>query len=80
VSTTKDLKQKWEQAEAEAVKLQNEKDDAVEKVRAKYTDRLRKAVDKAADAQKKYLDAEATDALRDRPDGEAVAQALGLKL
>lgn len=78
--TTKDLKDKWQAAEAAAVKLQNEKDDAIDKVRAKYADRQRKAVDKAAEAQKVYLDAEAADALRDRPDGEAVAEALGLKL
>lgn len=78
--STSDLKKAWQDAEAAAVALQNEKDDAVDKVRAKYADRQRKAVDKAAKAQKAYLDAEAADALRDRPDGEAVAEALGLKL
>jgi ElaB/YqjD/DUF883 family membrane-anchored ribosome-binding protein len=78
--STKDLKQEWRDAEDEAINLQNEKDAAIDKVRAKYTKRQRAAVDKAAKAQKQYLDAEAADALRDRPDGQAVAAALGLKL
>ena len=77
---TKALKQAWQDAEAEAVKLQNEKDAAIDKIRAKYGDRQRKAVDKAAKAQKEFLDAEAANALLDRPDGEAVAAALGLTL
>lgn len=78
--TTKELEAKWRAAEADAVRLQNEKDDQIDKVRARYADRQRKAVDKAAKAQKAYLDAQAADALRDRPDGEAVAEALGLEL
>ena len=78
--STKDLEKAWRDAEAEAVRLQNEKDDALDKVRAKYAKRQRAAVDKAAKAQKVFLDAEAADALRDRPDGEAVAEALGLEL
>lgn len=81
--STKDLKDKWQAAEAEAIRLQNEKDDAIDKVRAKYGDRLRKKVEAAAAAQKKFLDAEATDALRERPDQEAAAAKaaeLGLSL
>jgi ElaB/YqjD/DUF883 family membrane-anchored ribosome-binding protein len=78
--STKDLKREWQDAEDEAINLQNEKDAAIDKVRAKYGKRQRTAVDKAAKAQKAYLDAEAADALRDRPDGAAVADALGLTL
>jgi hypothetical protein len=78
--STSELKKQFEQAEADAQKLMAEKDAAVDKARSKYADRLRKANDKAAEAQKRWLDAEAADALRDRPDGEAVASALGLSL
>jgi hypothetical protein len=67
-------------AEENAQKLQAEKDDAVRKVREKYGKRLAKAVDEAAAAQKKLADGEAADALLDRPDGRAVAEALGLTL
>jgi hypothetical protein len=56
--------------------LQAEKDEAMQKVRTKYTDRLRTAIDKAAAAQKELCDAEAAGALADRPDGPAVAKAL----
>lgn len=76
----KDLKQAWLDAEADAIRLQGEKDDAIDKARAKYAKRQRAAVDKAAAAQKAYLDADAAGALLDRPDGEAVADALGLTL
>jgi malate synthase len=78
--TTNDLKQKWQELEADAIRLQNEKDAAIDKIRAEYGDKQRDAVDKAAAAQKAYLDADAADALRDRPDGAAVAETLGLTL
>lgn len=78
--STKALKTKWQNLEAKAVDLQNEKDADLDKLRAKYADRQRKAVDEAAAAQKEYLDAEAVQPLLDRPDGEAVAKALGLEL
>jgi hypothetical protein len=80
MSDTKKLRGEWEQAEQKAQQLQAEKDDAIDKLRAKYTQKLRDAVDEAAAAQKRFLDAEAADALRDRPDGKAVADALGLTL
>ena len=80
MSTVKDLRKRWQDAEAKAHALQAEKDEAVDKVRTRYADKLRKAVDDAAAAQKEYLDAEVVESLRDRPDGEAVAASLGLKL
>lgn len=80
MSNTEKLREDWEKAEANAQKLMGEKDDAIDKVRARYGDRLRMANDKAAAAQKRFLDADAADALRDRPDGQAVAAALGLTL
>jgi predicted RNase H-like nuclease len=78
--TTKNLKKAWQDAESAAIALQNEKDEAIDKVRAKYGDRLRKANDEAAAAQKKYLDAEAAAALVGRDDAELVASNLGLTL
>ena len=88
MSDTKALKSAWQDAESAAIALQNEKDAAIDKVRAKYGKPLRAAVDKAAKAQKTYLDAEAADGLRkqveagerSREDAEAVAAKHGLKL
>jgi hypothetical protein len=74
------LRADLEKAEQAAYKLQADKDDAVEKARSKYADKLRKANDDAAAAQKALADAEAANALMDRPDGPSVAEALGLKL
>lgn len=80
MADTQKLREEWEQAEAHAIALQNEKDAAIDAVRAKYTDQCRDATNDAAAKQKLYLDADAGDALRDRPDGESVARALGLSL
>lgn len=80
MSKVSDLRKKYEAAEAKAQKLQSEKDDAFAKLRTRYADKLAKAVDEAAAAQKALNDAEAADALKDRPDGESVAQSLGLSL
>lgn len=80
---TDDLRKAWEQAEAKAHKLQAQKDAAMDKareVRDRLAPKMREANQAAADAQKAYLDAMAAEALLDRPDGEAVANSLGLKL
>lgn len=74
------LREKSAAAEAKAYKLQAEKDEALQKVRDKYTDRLRDANDEAAAAQKELCDAEAAAALVGRDDAETVASNLGLTL
>lgn len=73
-----DLKAAWEKAEANAHKIQAEKDRELERVRRKYQARLQKANDKAAEAQKVFLDSEARKGLEGRDDAEDVARALGL--
>ena len=80
MSNLNELRKKWEDAEAKAHKLQAEKDEALAKLRERYADKLRGAVDEAAAAQKELLDAEVVESLRDRPDGEKVAADLGLSL
>jgi hypothetical protein len=70
----------YEKAERNAQDLQTKKDEEVAKVRDRYSEKLRNAVDKAAAAQKALLDAEAANALMDRPDGPSVAESLGLTL
>jgi hypothetical protein len=80
MTSTDKLREDWQKAEAEAIRIQAEKDKAIDEIRAKYGDRQRKAVDEAAAKQKVYLDAEAAAALVGRPDGPAVAAALGLTL
>lgn len=65
-------------ADEKAAKLQAEKDDAVAKARNRYTERIQKANQDAADAQKRLNDAQAVEALRDRPDAAAVARAVNL--
>jgi hypothetical protein len=77
---TDTLKARFEKAEAAAHQLQADKDKAVRHARDKYAAKLQKANDQAAAAQKEWLDAEAVDALLDRPDGERVARSLGLTL
>lgn len=76
MSALKDLEKAWKDAEAEAIRLQNEKDAAVDKIRAKYTKRQRAAVDKAAKAQKAFLDRQVAEHLADRPDGADLARQL----
>jgi len=78
--STHDLQTAYEVLEAKAYKLQADRDDAIAKVREKYNQKIRDANEDTAIAQKAYLDALAADGLRDRPDGQAVAQALGLTL
>ncbi len=73
---TKDLKKAYEDAEANAQKIMAERDEAMAKVRERFDDRLRKANADAADAQKRFMDAEVIQSLLDRPDGEAVARSL----
>lgn len=74
------LRKASQDAEAKAQKLMAEKDDAMSKVRDRYSAKLAKATDEAAAAQKQLADAEAAQALMDRPDGPSVADALGLTL
>lgn len=76
MSDLKKLEKEWRGVEAEAIRLQNEKDAQIDKVRAKYAKRQRAAVDKAAKAQKAYLDAEVVESLLDRPDGASTAKSL----
>lgn len=78
--TTNDLQKTFEDAEANAQKIQTDRDTALQNVRAEYDANLRAANTEAAQAQKAWLNAQAADALKDRPDGRAVAEALGLTL
>ena len=78
--STKNLQAEYDEAIDNAYKIQAEKDAALAAVKDEYGDKLRDANDKAAQAQKALLDAQAADALLDRPDGQDVAHALGLKL
>lgn len=74
------LRNDYEKAEAKAQKIMADKDDALQKVLDQYGDRLRKANDDAAAAQKELLNAEAVESLKDRPDGDQVAASLGLSI
>lgn len=76
MSELKDLEKAWKDAEAEAVRIQNEKDAAIDKIRDRYTKRQQQANQKAADAQKRFCDATAANALLDHPDGQNVARSL----
>jgi nitric oxide reductase large subunit len=67
-------------AENEAVRLQNEKDAAIQQIIDQYEPQLRQAVANAAQAQKAMCDAEAANALVGREDAQAVATSLGLEL
>jgi nitric oxide reductase large subunit len=67
-------------AETEAVRLQNEKDAAIQQIVDQYEPQLRQAVANAAAAQKAMCDAEAANALIGREDAQAVAASLGLEL
>ena len=91
--STASLEKAWRDAEAKAIKLQREKDEALGKVRERFTDRLRGAVDEAAAAQKVWLDAQVAESLRvrleaekaaapdaDRYEAESVARSLGVSL
>ncbi len=78
--STQDAQAAYDAAIGKAYALQAEKDAALAKVKDKYGDKLRSANDAAAVAHKALLDAQAAGALLDRPDGEAVAEALGLTL
>lgn len=80
MSNVDSLEKAWRDAEARAVKLQGEKDEALAKVRERFGEKLRGAVDEAASAQKAFLDAQVAESLRDRPDGDEVARALGVSL
>lgn len=77
---TEKLRADYEQAEQKAQKIMADKDEALQKIRDRYTDKLRDANQAAADAQKTWMDAEAAEVLLDRPDGETVAKVLGLEL
>jgi hypothetical protein len=79
------LRSDYGAAEAKALKLQADKDEAMQKVLDRFRDRQREANDDTAAAQKALADAEAAQALADRDDlGDldkaALASALGLTL
>lgn len=74
------LRSDFENAEEKAAKIQADRDEALLKVRERFDDRLRKANDAAAAAQKELADAEAAAALVGRDDAEIVASNLGLTL
>jgi hypothetical protein len=76
----KKLEQDWKDKEAAAIKIQADKDEAVQKARDKYAERLRKAVDEASKAQQEFADASAAEARVGRDDAEIVANNLGLTL
>ena len=78
--SVQDLQDKFEKAEAQAHKIQADRDEALEKLRDRFDDRLRKANADAAEAQKAWLDAQVREELRDRPDGETLAGSLGIDL
>lgn len=85
MSDLKKLQADSKSAEKAAQALMAEKDEAMQKVRDKYWKRLQDANDKAAAAQKEWMDAEAAQALMDRDelsdDGKrALADSLGLTL
>lgn len=79
------LRAEFEQTEAKAQNLMAEKDDAVQKVREKYADKLRDLNNQAAAVQKKLNDAEAAQGIADRDDldddgKQRLAENLGLTL
>ena len=79
------LREKYEAAEAKAHKIQADKDEALQNVRDRFGDKLRKANDDTAAAQKELADAEAAQALADREgisdeERQRIADQLGLTL
>lgn len=80
MSELKKLRSDYEKAEAKAQKIMADKDEALAKIRERFTERLQAANDDAAAKQKVWADAEAANALLDRPDGGLVAERLGLEL
>jgi membrane-bound lytic murein transglycosylase B len=79
------LRGEYEAAEAKALKLQADKDEAMQKVLDRFRDRQREANQDTATAQKALADAEASQALADRDDLSdaeklALAANLGLTL
>lgn len=74
------LRAQFEAAEQKAQKIMAQKDADLARIRNKYRERLQRANQQTADVQKRLNDAEAVEQLKDRPDGEAVAKALGLEL
>lgn len=76
--SVEDLKAAWQAAEDAAIAWGAEKDAALQAVHEQYDAQHRDLNNTAAEAQKAYLDAEATSALADREDGYSVAVSLGL--
>lgn len=79
MSQLDELQQRYEAAEAKAHKLQADRDEALAKVRDRFNDRLRAAVDDAAQAQQELLDAQVLDSLADRPETERDAFAATIR-
>lgn len=79
-----DLRVAYESADQQATGLTGEyetaRNAALAELKAQYKPQIDEAVEAAAKAQKAYCDAEAAHALLDRPDGESIAQSLGLEL
>lgn len=80
MSKLDELREANDKAHADLYELQAAKDEASRKLFEQYHEPLAEAQQKAAAAQKAMCDREAAEALLDRPDGEAVAQSLGLEL
>lgn len=84
MSQLDELREAYEAADQEAIRLTGEyetaRNTALSELKAQYKSQLDEAVEAAAKAQKAYCDAEAAHALLDRPDGESIAQSLGLEL
>lgn len=74
--TKTDLQKAYEDAEAQAQKIMADRDEALAKVRDRYDDRLRKATDKVAQAQKALLNQQVLESLKDRADRWAVLDSL----
>lgn len=78
MSKLDELRQAYEEADAEAINLSGEYqrrlDEEVtgpwQRLKDEYTDRIREANDRAREAQQAYCDAEAANALLDHPNPE----------
>jgi hypothetical protein len=84
MSNLDQLREEYEAADAAAIKLSGEYHNKVQKavgdLKERYGAQIAEATQKAAEAQKAYCDAEAAEALKDRPGGAELAEALGLTL
>jgi antitoxin component HigA of HigAB toxin-antitoxin module len=74
------LKADYEKADDKASKLTGEyeqkRQEGLDRLRERYADRIDKATQEAADAQKAYMDALVVQDLLDRPDGVTLGRTL----